>query len=91
MKVGDLVRFKIGGNGRNMMGFIMRVDPDFHGARQAFKIYKEVPRGEAIRPSMVDGIGLTKDGIQDRILVLWSGDVGYEYVSHKELKVICEV
>ena len=90
MKIGDLVKFRIGGNGRDMFGFVMRVDTDYHGARQAFKIYKHVERGNCIRPDMVDGIGLTRDGIQDRILVLWGDDVGYEYVPENELEVISE-
>jgi hypothetical protein len=90
MKISDLVKFKIGGNGRDMFGFVMRVDAEHHGARQAFKIYKEVPRGHAVRPNMVDGIGPTKDGIQDRVLVLWCNDTGYEYVPENELEVISE-
>jgi hypothetical protein len=90
MKVGDIVKFKTGGNGREMLGTVLRLDVDWYGARQAFKIYKEVPRGNTIRPEMVDGIGPTEKGIDNRVLVLWCNELGYEYVMGDEVEVVCE-
>jgi len=84
MKVGDLVKMKLG---YSAPGFIIKVDKDFYGARQAHKIFKNVERGHAIRPNMVDGIGPTKDGIRDRVLVLWP-DAGYSYEDSGKLEVI---
>jgi len=90
VKVGDVVKFKTGGNGREMLGTVLRLDVDFYGARQAFKIYKEVPRGNTIRSNMVDGIGPTAKGIDNRVLVLWCNELGYEYVMGDEVEVVCE-
>jgi len=87
VKVGDLVKMK---RGYSEPGFVLKVDKDYHGAHQAFKIYQEVPRGQCIRPNMVDGIGPTKDGIRDRVLVLWP-DAGYEYVESTKLEMISEI
>ena len=70
MKVGDLVQELDGGR----IGIVERVDKDFYGARQALKIYQDIPRGHCIRGSMVDGIGPTREGITDRVLILWTND-----------------
>jgi hypothetical protein len=86
MKVGDLVKMN---RGYSTLGFIVKIDREHYGARQAYKIYKEVPRGKAIRSSMVDGIGRTKDGIRDRVLVLWP-DEGYSYEESVVLEVVSE-
>lgn len=83
MKVGDLVRETDG----TRVGFVERVDRAFYGATQAFKIYADVPRGRAIRSNMVDGIGPTKNGIRDRVLVCWT-DGHPEYRVCVELEVI---
>lgn len=69
-QVGDLVRHR---NSKDI-GLVRKVDKDYHGARQAFKVYRDVPTGKAIRPEMADGIGPTVDGIRDRLLVLWTTD-----------------
>ncbi len=87
MKVGDLVKMK---KGYSEPGFVLKVDKDYHGAHQAFKISREVPRGHCIRSDMVDVIAPTKDGIRDRVLVLWP-DAGYEYVESNKLEVISEI
>lgn len=87
MKIGDLVKFKIGGNGRDMLGFIMRVDKDYHGAGQAFKVYN-ASRGHCLHPKMVNGIGPTLNGIEDRILVLWNDETGWEYCKSGELEIV---
>jgi len=89
VKVGDLVKFKVGGNGRDMVGFIMKVDDQFYGAKTAYKI-KDVHRGQCLHPKMVNYIGPTKDGIQDRILVLWSCSGEWEYCYSKDLEIISE-
>ena len=89
MKVGDLVRFKVRGLGRDMVGFIMRIDEQYYGSNTAYKISK-VERGQCIRPNMVDFIGVTADGIRDRVLVLWSNEVGYEYCDNTDIEVISE-
>jgi len=87
MKKGDLVIHSTGD-----MGIVQRIDYQHYGSRQAFKIYKEVPRGHCIRSNMIDGYGPTKDGIQNRVLVLFStrGEMEYSYVPSNSLKVISE-
>tara|TARA_R110002110_G_scaffold79551_1_gene207722 strand:+ start:160 stop:423 length:264 start_codon:yes stop_codon:yes gene_type:complete len=85
MKVGDLVVEKE----TRLVGIVERVDKDFYGATQAFKVYKSVPRGKCIRPNMVDGIGPTKRGKRDRVLVCWP-DKQCEYLESTELEVITE-
>ena len=90
MNVGDLVKLDPVGNGRDMIGFIIRIDERHYGARQAFKVY-DVPRGATIGPKIDKlRIGPTQDGIRDRVLVLWCNDVGYEYCYSNELSVISE-
>jgi hypothetical protein len=92
MKVGDLVRFAQGGTflrQRNMVGFVMRVDPQHYGSSTAYKV-SQIERGKCIRSNMVDFIGVTADGIRDRVLVLWSDDTGWEYCESTELEVINE-
>jgi hypothetical protein len=86
MKVGDLVRFK---HNSGPHGIILKIDKDYYGARQAFKIYAKVERGKCIRGNMVDGYGPTQKGIQDRILVDWIVS-GCEYIESKQLEVISE-
>ena len=83
MKVGDLVKMRLG---YSVPGFVIKIDKDYIGARQAYKI-SEVNRGKCIRPDMVDIIAPTADGIRDRVMVLWP-DVGYEYVNSDQLEVI---
>ena len=70
MKIGDLVKLK---KGYPAVGIVVRIDEQYFGARQAFKI-SNVERGKCIRPGMVDIIAPTRDGIQDRVLVLWTDD-----------------
>ena len=89
MKVGDLVRFKVRGNGRDMVGFVMRIDEQHYGSNTAYKISR-VERGKVARPNMVDFIGVTADGIRDRVLVLWSNEVGYEYCESTDIEVLSE-
>ena len=55
MKVGDLVKMK---QGYSAPGFVIKIEKDYHGARQAFKVSK-VERGKCIRPDMVDTIAPT--------------------------------
>ena len=89
MKVGDLVYEAA--TGRH--GFVERVDKDHFGARQAFKLYGGIGRGQCIRPGMENGIGPTKDGIRDRVLVLWTDSDcvgGLEYLESHEIEVISE-
>ncbi len=82
MKVGDMVRHESG-----VVGQVFQIDKQFYGSNNAYKIYKDVPRGHAIRPNMVDGIGPTRDGIQDRVLVLWDFS-DWEYVKSGEVEVL---
>ena len=88
IKVGDLVKFRVGGNGREMIGFVMRIDEQHYGSNTAYKI-SQVERGKTIRSDMVDFIGYTADGIRDRVLVLWS-TIGWEYCESPELEVVSE-
>lgn len=85
MKVGDLVYEAATGR----FGFVERIDASYHGARQAFKRYRTIERGKALRPNMVDGIGPTKDGIRDRVLVCWT-DGPPEFLDSHELEVVSE-
>lgn len=68
-QVGDLVRH----HKSKDIGVVRKVDKDYHGARQAFKVYG-AKRGQAIHGGMVNGMGATEDGIRDRLLVLWTTD-----------------
>ena len=65
-EVGQLVRSAI----TKDIGRVIHVDRDYYGARQAFKVYDAQP-GQVIRPGSEHGIGPTKDGIRDRVLVQW--------------------
>ena len=65
-KVGQLVKSKL----TKDIGRVIDVDPDYYGARQAFKVYG-AQKGQAIRPGSENGIGPTKDGIRDRVTVKW--------------------
>jgi len=85
MKVGDLVHEVSTGR----YGFVERIDVDYYGATQAFKIYQEIGRGKCIRGDLVDGYGPTKDGKRDRVLVCWT-DGPPQYLESQELEVISE-
>tara|TARA_R100000008_G_scaffold86819_1_gene81843 strand:- start:1415 stop:1738 length:324 start_codon:yes stop_codon:yes gene_type:complete len=85
VKVGDLVCEKRTGR----YGIVEKIDIDYYGATQAFKIYQEIGRGKVVRGDLVDGMGPTKDGKRDRVLVCWS-DSHPEYLESTELKVISE-
>ena len=85
MKVGDLVKLK---HDTAPFGFILKIDKDFYGAGQAFKI-SNVERGKCIRPNMVDIIAPTRDGIRDRVLVDWI-ELGAEYIESNQLEVVSE-
>ena len=87
MKVGDLVKMK---HGFSMPGVIMRVDKDFYGANSAFKT-APVPRGKAIRDvRRPDFIATTRDGISDRVMVVWP-DHGFTYEDSNQLILVSEV
>jgi len=85
MKVGDLVKLK---HGSAPFGFVLKIDKDYYGARQAFKV-SNVERGKCIRSNMVDIIAPTRDGIQDRVLVEWVQH-GCEYIGSHQLEVVSE-
>jgi hypothetical protein len=84
MKIGDLVRLK---KGYPAIGIVMKIDKQHYGARQAFKVSK-VERGKALRPGMVDIIAPTRDGIQDRVMVLWTEDMEQSYENSIVLEVL---
>lgn len=73
-EVGQLVRSKstygFGDHGTGSIGRVVAVDRDYYGAKQAFKVYG-AQRGQAIGPWSANGIGPTKDGIRDRVTVVW--------------------
>ena len=77
-EAGQLVQNKI----TKDYGIVREVEPDYYGSRQAFKVYG-AEKGQAIKPSMANGIGPTKDGIRDRVRVRWIGDAksGYEMMN----------
>ena len=68
-ETGQLVRSKF----TRDIGRVVGVDPDYHGAGQAFMVYG-AEKGQAIRPGSENGIGPTKDGIRDRVKVQWYTD-----------------
>ena len=68
-EIGQLVRHST----TRDIGIVKKVDADYYGARQALKVYK-AQRGQTLGPWSVNGIGPTKDGIRDRILVRWYTD-----------------
>ena len=93
MKVGDLVKYKnIPPSGRprprSGMGMVFRIDKQYYGSNTAYKI-SQVQRGKVARPNMVDFIGVTADGIRDRVLVLWNG-TDWEYSESDALEVLSE-
>ena len=73
-EVGQLVRYKptpgYWGEGEGSIGRVLALDRDYYGAKQAFKVYG-AQRGQAIGPWSANGIGPTKDGIRDRVTVVW--------------------
>ena len=85
MKIGDLVKMKAG---YSIPGIVVRVDRDHYGARQAFK-HVGRPRGHCVNSNDVDIIAPTKDGIRDRVMILWP-DQGYTYEESTKLEVISE-
>ena len=95
MKVGYLLRARpefFRDSTQGMIGIIERIDHDYYGATQAFKRYAEVERGKCIRSDMVDGIGPTKEGIQHRVLVLWTSRSNFAtYEKSNTLEVITHV
>ncbi len=84
MKIGDLVRLT---KGHPELGLVMRIDKQWYGARSAFKIVG-AKRGECLHPSMVNTISPTRDGIRDRILVLWTEDMVWTYEESTILEVL---
>ena len=69
-EVGQLVR-----GPSEDIGRVVAVDRDYYGARQAFKVYG-AEAGQVIRPGSENGIGPTKDGIRDRVMVQWYTNYG---------------
>ena len=69
-EVGQLVR-----GPSEDIGRVVAVDRDYYGARQAFKVYG-AEAGQVIRPGSENGIGPTKDGIRDRVVVQWYTNYG---------------
>ena len=65
-KVGQFVRSKL----TEDIGRAIDEEPDYYGARQAFKVYG-AEAGQVIRPGSENGIGPTKAGIRDSVLVQW--------------------
>ena len=85
MKVGDLVKMKAG---YSVPGIVIKIDKDHYGSRQSYKVVG-AKRGEALQPKMVNCISPTKDGIRDRIMILWP-DQGFTYEESTKLEVISE-
>ena len=77
-EVGQLVR-----GPSEDIGRVVAVDRDYYGARQAFKVYGAQP-GQVIRPGSENGIGPTKHGIRDRVMVKWYTAYNYPTVEHPE-------
>jgi hypothetical protein len=86
IQVGDLVKLK---HDTAPFGFVLKIDKDYYGASQAFKVVG-TKRGECIGPHSVNAILPTREGIRDRILVDWI-ELGCEYIESHQLEVISEV
>ena len=93
IREGDLIKY-VGPPGlefsphRGRSGIVLKVDVSYHGARQAFKT-RPCPRGHAVLDTRKpDFLAPTKDGILDRILVLWGDDNHFEYVTSAEVERI---
>ena len=83
MKVCDLVKCN------DLIGIVERIDLKHFGSRQAFKHYRLEQSYDCIDPRFVNELSLTKNGIQDRVLVcLASGQM--QYFRHDELEVVGE-
>ena len=86
MKTGDLVYEAATGR----YGIVERIDKDYHGARQAFKVTRPVERGKCVRSNMVNYTPMpTEKGIYDRVMVCWT-DGPPEYLESHELEVVSE-
>jgi len=86
MKVGDLVKEIETGH----MAIVYGVDKEYYGARQAYKIVG-YPPGTTLHPRLVNAIRPTKNGINDRVLILWTSKTyGREYIPSNRLEVISE-
>jgi hypothetical protein len=68
------------------VGLLIRTDAQYYGARQAFKVYG-AKRGHAYGPWSVNGIGPTKSGICDRLLVMW-GDGSFTYENSGLVEIV---
>ena len=84
MKNGDLVKSPDG-----WLGFVLKIDKDHYGANQAFKVVG-AERGECIGPWSVNAILPTKQGIRDRVLILWTKDGDITYEESTNIEVISE-
>ena len=98
MKVGDLVQaqfFDADGLGtavKGRVGIVMRIDEEYYGARQAFKMSPR-QRGECVNPAdpnIIKRVELTTTGISDRVLIMFRDGVTPEYLRSTELKVVSE-
>jgi hypothetical protein len=85
VKIGDLVREIASGR----LGIVEKIDVDYYGAQQAFKLYKEVGRGKVVRGDLAGGLSPTRKGKRNRILVCWT-DSTPEYLECTELEVVSE-
>jgi hypothetical protein len=86
VKIGDLVQW------RHRVGIVMRIDEEYYGARQAFKMSPR-QRGECVNPAdpnIIKRIELTTTGISDRVLIIWRDSNVPEYIHSTELEVISE-
>ena len=91
-EIGDLVRC----SWTRDIGVVQKVDREYHGATQAYKVYG-AKRGQALTPRSAKYIGPVEHGIRDRLLVQWTTD--YEksrgrdgemkhYVDSKDVEVV---
>jgi len=81
MKVGDIVRHESG-----IVGQIFRIDKQYYGAN-SYIISTWVPRGQRAHSAgeLIQTVRAIRDGIQDRLLVLWECSY-WEYVKSGEVE-----
>ena len=91
MQIGDLVKYVSPHDTERRThetGIVVRIDAQYYGSTTAYqKNPKSIERPRRIS-NVPDMIAETAGGIQNRVLVYWSGDIGYLYQKSGELELI---
>ncbi len=91
MKVGDLVRTKGRDTVGGRVGIVMRIDSEYYGARQAFKMSPRDRDGvNPASPNVAKRIELGRTPACDRVLVMFRDNATPEYYRSTEFEVVSE-